>query len=71
VKPLEIVSGSAVVKALVRRGFAVARQTGSHVRLTKAGRAVTVPMHRSLAVGTLKSILHQADVNIDDLTESL
>ncbi|MGO9275091.1 MAG: type II toxin-antitoxin system HicA family toxin [Terriglobia bacterium] len=32
-------SGSAVVKALERRGFTVARQSGSHVRLVKAGKA--------------------------------
>jgi len=64
-------SGSAVVKALERRGFTVARQTGSHVRLVKAGKRVTVPLHRSLAVGTLQSILHQAGLTIEALLDSL
>jgi len=50
-------SGSVVVKALERRGFTVARQSGSHTRLVNPGKRVTVPLHRSLAVGTLQSIL--------------
>ncbi len=64
-------SGSEVVKALERRGFTVARQSGSHVRLTKADKRVTVPLHRSLAVGTLQSILHQAGLSVEALLESL
>ena len=64
-------SGSAVVKALERRGFTVARQSGSHVRLVKAGKRVTVPLHRSLAAGTLQSILHQAGLTIEALLDSL
>jgi predicted RNA binding protein YcfA (HicA-like mRNA interferase family) len=64
-------SGSAVVKALERRGFTVARLSGSHVRLVKAGKRVTVPLHRSLAVGTLQSILHQAGLTIEALLDSL
>ncbi len=64
-------SGSAVVRALERRGFTVARQSGSHVRLVKAGMRVTVPLHRSLAVGTLQSILHQAGLTIEALLDSL
>ena len=64
-------SGSAVVKALERRGFTIARQSGSHVRLVKVGKRVTVPLHRSLTVGTLQSILHQADLTIEALLDSL
>jgi predicted RNA binding protein YcfA (HicA-like mRNA interferase family) len=64
-------SGSAVVKALERRGFTVARQSGSHVRLVKAGLRVTVPLHRSLAVGTLQSILNQAGLTVEALLDSL
>ncbi|HXJ96045.1 MAG TPA: type II toxin-antitoxin system HicA family toxin [Terriglobia bacterium] len=60
-------SGRAVVKALERHGFTVVRQSGSHVRLVKAEKRVTVPLHRTLAVGTLQSILHQAGLRIDEL----
>jgi len=33
----------------------------------KAEKRVTVPLHRTLAVGTLQSILHQAGLRIDEL----
>jgi predicted RNA binding protein YcfA (HicA-like mRNA interferase family) len=64
-------SGPEIVKSLQRIGFTVARQTGSHVHLIKADKRVTVPMHRSVAVGTLQSILRQAGVNLEDFLESL
>lgn len=64
-------SGSAIVKGLERRGFTVVRQSGSHVRLVKAGKRVTVPLHRSLTVGTLQSILRQAGITIEALLDSL
>lgn len=63
-------SGSEVVNALERRGFTVARQSGSHVRMVKPGKRVTVPLHRSLTVGTLQSILHQAGLTIEELLDS-
>lgn len=59
------------MKALERRGFTSARQSGSHVRLAKAGKRVTVPLHRCLAVGTLQSILHQVGLTFEALLDSL
>jgi len=53
-------SGAELAKALRRLGYAVTRQTGSHVRLTteRGGQHhVTVPAHRPLKVGTLAAIL--------------
>ncbi|MFJ9906805.1 type II toxin-antitoxin system HicA family toxin [Streptomyces sp. NPDC101152] len=44
---------------------------GSHAKYRKDDRAVIVPLHRSLAPGTLRSILRQADWTVDDLTEHL
>lgn len=64
-------SGSAVIRSLERRGFTIVRQGGSHVRLVKAGKRVTVPMHRSLKPGTLQSILRQAGVTIEELQDAL
>lgn len=64
-------SGSEVVKALRRLDFVVVRQVGSHIRLEKAGRAVTVPDHHSLAPGTLQSILRQAGIAIEELKAHL
>jgi predicted RNA binding protein YcfA (HicA-like mRNA interferase family) len=49
----------------------MARQSGSHVRLVKTDKRVTVPLHRSLTAGTLQSILRQAGITIEDLLDSL
>lgn len=49
-----------LVKALARLGYAVVRQTGSHIRLQSGGmpaHAITVPNHAPLRVGTLAAIL--------------
>jgi predicted RNA binding protein YcfA (HicA-like mRNA interferase family) len=53
-------SGEELITALCRLGYQRTRQRGSHVRLTtqQNGRHdVTVPLHESLRVGTLASIL--------------
>jgi predicted RNA binding protein YcfA (HicA-like mRNA interferase family) len=60
-------SGREVVKGLKRLGFSVENQEGSHIRLSRGGLRVTVPNHPALLPKTLKSIMKQADVTIDDL----
>ena len=64
-------SGEAVCSALQRLGFTVSRQVGSHIRLSKENRHVTVPRHRNITIGTLKSILRQADVSAEDFLSRL
>jgi len=56
-------SGEDLARSLSAFGYAVTRQTGSHMRLTTQERGehhVTVPRHDSLRVGTVAAIL--ADV---------
>jgi predicted RNA binding protein YcfA (HicA-like mRNA interferase family) len=65
------VSGAKAVKALERIGFSVTRQVGSHVRRAKGARRVTVPVHGSLAPGTLQSILRQAELTVDGFLDAL
>ena len=65
------VSGADAVKALRRVGFAVTRQNGSHARLSKGGRHVTVPQHTSLAPKTLQSILKQAGIGFEEFLRAL
>lgn len=53
-------SGADLVKRLGRLGYAVTRQTGSHLRLTSRGQGehhVTIPNHDPLRIGTLAVIL--------------
>jgi predicted RNA binding protein YcfA (HicA-like mRNA interferase family) len=64
------VSGEQTVRALARAGFAERSQRGSHRKLRHAdGRIVIVPMHRELAPGTLRSILKQAGLSVDEFRE--
>ena len=55
------VSGKGLAKALRCYGYEVTRQTGSHMRLTSerngATHHVTIPDHKSLAVGTLAAVV--------------
>ncbi|MFI5936343.1 type II toxin-antitoxin system HicA family toxin [Actinoplanes sp. NPDC051494] len=60
-------SGPEVAKALERAGFSYVSTRGSHGKYRSGDRTVMVPLHRSLAPGTLRSILRQAGWTVDDL----
>lgn len=72
---LPIVSGSEAVKALQRLGFFIDRQRGSHVvmkKVTTNGEiGCVIPMHREVAVGTLRSALKLAGVSVEEFTNAL
>ncbi len=56
------VSGREVLRALEVAGFLHKSTKGSHAKLRHSdGRVVIVPLHRSIARGTLGSILRQAE----------
>ncbi len=52
--------------ALERLGFVRLRQKGSHVILRRWQRGCVVPMHAELAPGTLRGILRQAGVTLEE-----
>jgi predicted RNA binding protein YcfA (HicA-like mRNA interferase family) len=62
------VSGQECAAALVKAGFYFKRQTGSHMILRKDEpfTQVVVPNHRELDRGTLRSIIRQAGLNIEE-----
>lgn len=64
-------SGADVARALGRAGFQHVSTRGSHAKYRSGDRTVIVPMHRILALGTLRSILRQADWSVDDLKANL
>jgi predicted RNA binding protein YcfA (HicA-like mRNA interferase family) len=69
---LPVISGRACVAALAKVGYQLIRQKGSHVRLACAGRGpVTVPLHRELDRGTLRSILRTADISVAEFVALL
>ena len=68
---LPVVSGREALRALEKAGYAEISQRGSHVKLRRRNRTVIVPLHRELAPGTLRSVLRQADLTIEQFTELL
>jgi predicted RNA binding protein YcfA (HicA-like mRNA interferase family) len=75
VPELPQVSGAEAIRALERLGFQRLRQRGSHVTLKRqtpeGAIGCVVPLHRELAVGTLRGMLRQARVTPDDFIKSL
>ncbi len=70
-----LVSGKEAVRALQRMGFVFIRQKGSHAILRRSTpdgvRGCVVPMHVEIQPGTLRGVLKQAGVSIEDFTACL
>ncbi len=69
---LPLLSGRKVAQAFVRLGWRVARQKGSHIILVKTGHIATlsVPDHREIARGTLRSLLQRSGVSLEDFKKA-
>lgn len=66
------INGADAVKALRRLGFASDHQTGSHHIMRGAdGRIVVVPMHRPIKRGTLRGLIRQAGVSVEQFVGEL
>ena len=67
-------SGEELIRKLERLGFTRVRQRGSHVVLrmeTPEGAfGCVVPLHKELAIGTIKGILKQAMIVPSDLQDA-
>jgi predicted RNA binding protein YcfA (HicA-like mRNA interferase family) len=59
-------SGKKAVQVSERMGFVQTRQRGSHVVLRRGGVGCVVPLHKSLAIGTLRSAIRQAGITADE-----
>jgi predicted RNA binding protein YcfA (HicA-like mRNA interferase family) len=59
------------VKVLLRVGFVVNRQKGSHIILKRGDpyARVVVPDHKQLRPGTLRQILNEAGITVERLLE--
>jgi predicted RNA binding protein YcfA (HicA-like mRNA interferase family) len=72
---LPVVSGPETARALERAGFVVDRQRGSHVILVhlQTDATVAVPCHGSqdLAPGTLRRILRDAGLSVEEFVRLL
>uniref|UniRef100_B8HN44 YcfA family protein n=1 Tax=Cyanothece sp. (strain PCC 7425 / ATCC 29141) TaxID=395961 RepID=B8HN44_CYAP4 len=65
---LPVVSGAECIKALEKIGFIVQRQKGSHIVLLRSDPVaqLTIPNHRTIAKGTLRNIIKQAGLTVDE-----
>lgn len=72
---LRRISGQQAIRALEKMGFEQVRQRGSHVVLKKqtpeGAVGCVVPLHRELAIGTLRGILRQAGITPEEFMENL
>lgn len=65
---LPVISGKECIKALEKVGFEIARQRGSHIVLVRENPKATVivPNHKELDRGTLRAIIRQLDLTVDE-----
>ena len=70
---LPVLSGKDIVKILSKLNYQHVRTRGSHtimIKLTEKGKkTIPVPNHKELAKGTLKAIMTQADLKLNDLLD--
>ena len=66
-------SGKEVVRAFENLGWQVSRQSGSHIVLTKDGEmaSLSVPNHKEVAKGTLRSLIRAANLTIDEFVKAI
>lgn len=60
-----------IINVLIKLGFVFKSQRGSHAKYANRNRVVIIPMHNEVARGTLKSILFQANIELDDFMKLL
>ena len=55
------VDAADVINLLIRCGYSIVKQTGSHIKLSKkldeCEHSITVPNHKPIKIGTLQSIV--------------
>jgi predicted RNA binding protein YcfA (HicA-like mRNA interferase family) len=65
---LPVLSGKELLKLFQRMDYYVRDQKGSHIHLRHpTKRPLTIPNHREIARGTLRQILKDADLSLEEL----
>ena len=66
---IPVLSASKVVSALAKIGYERDRQKGSHIVLRQSTypyRRIVVPDHKQIAKGTLRAIIKQTGLTVED-----
>jgi len=70
-KKYPLLTPDQVISALSKKGFKFKSQRGSHAKYSSGQRLTIIPMHDEIARGTLKSILLQAGIELDEFLKLL
>ncbi len=67
------ISGKEAVKAFQKAGWESLGQVGSHLVMVKSGVRVnlSIPQHKELSVGTLRALIRNAGLTVDEFLELL
>ncbi len=69
---LPALTSAKIIRALERAGFIFIRQRGSHRLYVRNDRGIVIPFHnKDLRKGTLKSIIQQSGLTVDEFLELL
>ena len=71
---LTVVSGIEAVKAFAKIGYVIDHQTGSHMILRhdkEPHRRLSIPNHKELAKGTLRALIKEAGLTVEEFIELL
>ncbi len=69
---LKVFSGSQLIKIFIKIGYDFDHQTGSHIILRNVNypfRRLTVPNHKTIAKGTLRGLIREAGLTLDEFNE--
>ena len=64
------ITGRKAIKVFESLGFSIVRQKGSHVVLRKGNKGCVIPIHKELAVGTLRSAIKQSGIEIEEFIDA-
>lgn len=69
---LPVISGVEAVKVFSKFGWSVARQSSSHIIMTKEGEiaSLSIPNHREVARGTPRSLIRSANLTLDQFVNA-
>lgn len=68
------VSGERAVRAFAKVGYVRDHQTGSHIILVHTqdrSKRLTVPAHRAIRVGTLRGLIRDAGLTVEEFIQLL
>jgi predicted RNA binding protein YcfA (HicA-like mRNA interferase family) len=67
------ISGKDAVKVFLKLNWQVIGQVGSHVVMVKTGMRVnlSIPQHKELSVGTLRALIRNAGLTVDEFLAML